>query len=155
MEHKFLYIKKGRKKVRSKRFDFEAMCLIDDNRDMDCGIVKKALNCLSYMFEGTDITDEDIKKLKYEELTVLCAKLFLWYREILLSVTENCKAKAEGNENTKLRTLYQKLFSAFGTLPAEISVQPPELILYALSSGDEKEQDAPEMSAEVKLLYGL
>jgi hypothetical protein len=155
MEHKFLYIKKGRKKVRSRRFDFEAMCLIDDNRDMDCGVVKKSLNSLFYMFEGTDITDEDIKKLKHEELTVLCAKLFLWYREILMTAAENAKVKGEGNGNTKLRTLYQKLFAAFGTLPGNVAIQPPELILFALSSEDEKKQDVSEMSAEVKMLYGL
>ena len=162
MEQKVLYIEKTikRKKtaVRSKQFCFEAMCLIDDMRDSGKGVIGMAADALFYLFAGTDITDSDLKALPPEQLTMLCTKLFLWYREELL-----CAAGYAGNrEQTqngdfKLRDIYRKAFAAWGTLPSELEKQPPRLLLFALSGEptENTQQLDSDIDPQAKIFYGL
>ena len=151
MKYRFLYIKKGRKKVRSNAFDFEAMCLIDDNREKSCGIVKKAYDSLVYMFEGTDITEEDIQKLPAEELTMMCTKLFVQYYNTLIAYSGS--GSGGGDKNAMLRSIYSSVFRAWGILPSELARQNPEQLLYVLQNTDnDVTKDIPKNS---QIFYGM
>ena len=80
-----LEIEKDGKKVASKPFDFEAMCLIDDarNRDQKAGVLRLGIEAVSHLFEGTGISDRDIDALSPAERAWLSETVWKWYVEAL------------------------------------------------------------------------
>lgn len=82
----------NKKKIVSKPFDFEAMCLVNDahNRGEKTGPLNICREAVDYMFEGTDATQDVINSLDVEVRTGLCLKVWNFYIEALsLSKSKN------------------------------------------------------------------
>lgn len=77
--------------VISKPFDFEAMCLIDDARNSSekVGILRLGIEAVSYLFEGTVATDQEIKKLSVQKRTALSQKVWRFYVDTLNDAAKN------------------------------------------------------------------
>lgn len=149
MEIRTLIIRAGRGKIISKPWDFEAMCLIDDNLDK-AGVVNICMDSLCYLFEGTTATPETFSKMSYERLQEMCEKLFSWFVSDIKSIPAG--QQANPNHNAKLRDIYKAVFKAWGTLPREIGLQRPKNLFKLL---EEEEPDLADLPMEVRALYGL
>lgn len=78
------------KPVVSKPFDFEAMCLINDTgANKPVGHLTATKEAISYMFEGTKATDEEIEKLPVSERVALCGQVWNFYIETLKAAGKN------------------------------------------------------------------
>nr|DAZ12953.1 MAG TPA: hypothetical protein [Caudoviricetes sp.] len=77
--------------VVSKPFDFESMCLIDDARNSNekNGILRLGIGAVSYLFEGTVATDQEIKKLPVQKRAALSQKVWRFYIETLNDAAKN------------------------------------------------------------------
>ena len=75
----------------SKPFDFEAMCLINDvqYKNPQAGQLRMCKNAVSYMFEGTKVTDNVLNSLSIQKMTSLCMKLWKIYLEVLVEISKN------------------------------------------------------------------
>ena len=80
-----LELEKDGKKITSKPFDFEAMCLIDDVRysGQKAGVLRLGIEAVSHLFEGTGISDKDIENLSPAERARLSETVWKWYTEAL------------------------------------------------------------------------
>ena len=158
MEQSVLTIKIGRGKIISKHWDFEALCLIDDNIEKN-GVIAKCINSVSYLFEGTSATDEYLLSLSPKRIYELCETVWGWYiRDILtLKIEKSDSDKSKGK--TKLRDMYADIFKTWGTLPDEIGRQRPRNVFHLLSNLGEKEPDADELISNLpetsKVFYVL
>ena len=76
-----LSVRLGDKEIVSKPFDFEALCRINDAHASEevNGIVNYGRAAVSYMFEGTVLTDETLASLPIEENIRLCAEVWEMY----------------------------------------------------------------------------
>lgn len=80
----------GNKKIISKPFDFEAMCIIDDARFGDrAGTLNLCRNVVPYLFDGTEATEEELKKFPPDVMTRLCKKIWEIYVEVLNKSEKN------------------------------------------------------------------
>ncbi len=80
----------GDRKYVSKPFDFETMCIINDahNSDERKGPLNICREAVSYMFEGTEATEEVINGLAPSAHARLCLELWSFYAEALSSKKE-------------------------------------------------------------------
>ncbi|MCC8160122.1 MAG: hypothetical protein LIO53_02185 [Oscillospiraceae bacterium] len=78
---KALEITVDKKKIISKPFDFEAMCIINDahNDESKKGPLNMCRDAVDYMFEGTDATQSVIDSLDIGEHARLCTDLWKMY----------------------------------------------------------------------------
>lgn len=70
------------KVIISKPFDFETACLVDDMRystGNPIGYMHLGKKAVSYMFRGTELTDEVIETLDYLERKRLCEEAAKMY----------------------------------------------------------------------------
>ena len=158
MEQSVLYIKIGRGKIISKHWDFEALCLIDDNIEKN-GIIAKCINSVSYLFEGTSATDEFLLSLPPKRIYEMCSTVWSWYLRDILTLQADKKEPRKKKGEIRLRDMYADIFQAWGTLPDEIGRQRPRCVFHLLSHLGDKEPDVDElignMSPENRMFYGL
>ncbi len=85
-----LTITVNKKKIISKPFDFETMCIINDahNDEKAKGPLSMCRDAVDYMFEGTEAAQEVISSLSVEEHTRLCLTLWRMYMETLTAKNE-------------------------------------------------------------------
>ncbi len=86
MPQQVLTVEYGGETIVSKPFDFETMCLIDDTEG---GMLRKGSEAVSYLFEGTRITDAVLKTLPVEENTRLSMQVCKWFKEEMSSAAKN------------------------------------------------------------------
>lgn len=151
---KVLIIKIGKGKIISKPWDFEALCLVDDKRKLQGGVITRCMDAVTYLFEGTKATNEFLDGLGYKRLGDLCIQVWLWYMEDiqrLVNIQKNAPQK--GGEGC-LRDLYTSMFKAWGILGSELGKQKPEHIFMLLKPEKEENtmDDIPEAS---RCFYGL
>ena len=85
-----LEVKIGKEKVISKPWNFEAMCIYDDTKRMGkTGELRAAAAAVAYLFEGTDATLEELKKLSVSKMSELCIKVTKWYLKDLDDALKN------------------------------------------------------------------
>lgn len=72
----------------SKPFDFECMCIIDDERSEGAGAMRSGISALNYLFEGSAITGEALKSIDWEHLITMTRKVYGWYIEELTKARE-------------------------------------------------------------------
>lgn len=146
-----LVIKMGKGKIISKPWDFEAMCLVDDNRKEGAGT--GALEAVYYLFEGTKATNEYLTNLPRKTVLGLCNQVWLWYLD---DVTQLLKAGSgnAGEKATKLRDLYRLIFQAWGRLPDEIGRQRPRDV-FELLTEPETDFSISDLPPESQAFYGL
>lgn len=90
MEQKRLRVKKGKKYISSKPWDFEAMCLVDDaKRENAGGGLRAGLGAVYYLFEGTEITDTELSAIAPGVMMRLCLDVMRWYAEEMQSALKN------------------------------------------------------------------
>ena len=90
MEQRVLTINHGKKKIISKPWDFEAMCLVDDEkRKGKAGALRSGAEAVYYLFEGTEATEEVLKKLNPSALGKLCLQINRWYMSDLAEALKN------------------------------------------------------------------
>lgn len=89
MKQRTLSIQRGRSKIVSKPFDFEAMCIVDDAHKKGTGAIRAGMEAVYYLFTGTSVTDEDIHALSYEKQTELAMRVFKWYGEAAENALKN------------------------------------------------------------------
>lgn len=85
-----LTITVDKKKIISKPFDFEAMCIINDahNDDTKNGPLNICRDAIDYMFEGTEATQDIINALDLNTRTKLCITLWGMYVDVLSAKNE-------------------------------------------------------------------
>lgn len=132
----------GGKAVKSKSWDFETMCIIDDARSS--GFIKACSDAARYLFEDTVV---DVDKLEYGALLNLCCCILEKFREEISFCRTSGNA---GSGNGKLRDIYKVLFENWGILPKELARQEPRA-LFSVLTGDSKVDIQPG----VRALYGL
>ena len=157
-KQKVLIIKIGRGKVNSKPWDFEAMCLVDDNR-MAQNDVQRCIDAVYYLFEGTKITNEYLESMSYDRLRELCEQVRDWYVEDVLKLLKIQKNtdKKQAKNNKGLRGIYTSFFNAWGILGDAIARQRPEHIFALLEENESAAVDnmIDELSPEVRAMYGM
>ena len=153
MKQRFLEINTGRKKIKSKHWNFEAMCLVDDNRAS--GKTSPFSMCLDSVFYLFDDIDENIiKKLGNEKLRELCLNVFVWYYQDITECSNALKSMSyTKNDNSRLRQLYRELFKAWGILPDRLEIQKPKHIFYLLL--DNTQTDKTEIPSQMQVFYGM
>lgn len=75
----------------SKPFDFEALCLVDDERFSGGGATRQGYAAVSYLFEGTAVTESVLQNLSNQKRVAMARQVYKWYVE---EITESLK-----NEN--------------------------------------------------------
>ncbi|MGN0150223.1 MAG: hypothetical protein ACI4C7_08260 [Clostridia bacterium] len=87
---KTLSIEVNKKKIVSKPFDFETMCIINDahNDKEKRGPLNMCRDAVDYMFEGTEATQDIINGLDVATRTRLCISLWDFYVDALSSKNE-------------------------------------------------------------------
>ncbi len=139
----------NKKFIVSKPWDFEAMCLIDDQRENGINI-EACKDALYYLFEGTEVTDEVIEKIPPDIMFSMLKKLFIWYLSDVKLITGKSSNTHQKNSGVKLRDIYREMFKAWGILPSEIGKNAPKDIFGILSS-----ENKAEIPSELKELYGI
>ncbi len=77
-------IKLGNNKIVSKPFDFEAMCKINEVHGKgNIGLISLGNAALSYLFEGTEVTDSVIEALPMNERSALCMAIAHMYLDVI------------------------------------------------------------------------
>lgn len=78
---------KNKKTYISKPFDFEAMCLINDEffRSEKAGNLRMCNGAVDYLFDGTEATADVMKSISVSTRTRLCTELWHMYMEALTS----------------------------------------------------------------------
>lgn len=145
-----LQIKWGRGKIISKPWDFEAMCLVDDNRGG--GEIKMCIEAVYYLFEGTSMTNDRLRKISAETLSALCRTVWIWYvsdAAEMIKYTESMP-KEQGGVVT-MRDIYAQMFKAWGKLPHEVALCRPHDLFAVIGSKTNENAIPPEAGA----LYGL
>lgn len=140
---RYLTITKGKNKIRSKRWCFEAMCLLDDGRAKG-NFYEGSLAAIMYLFAGNE---EAVAGCGAKKIVGMIHTLMEWFRN---DVTTFSGTGGNG-ENHSLREVYHLLFAAWGVLPDAIERQDPKLLFTAIAGGEEK----TEIPDSVKALYGI
>ena len=80
-----------KKKYVSNIFDFEAFCKINDNhlKDENISIYRCCKEALEYMFEGTEATEDILKKVSPAIMVKQCRKLWDMYLEAVKEASKN------------------------------------------------------------------
>lgn len=86
MSQQVLTVEYGGEMIISKPFDFETMCIMDDT---DGGMLRKGMSAVSYMFEGTKVTDAVIDMLSSEERAKLSMTVCKWFKEEMGKAAKN------------------------------------------------------------------
>lgn len=89
MEQKRLRIKKGKKHIHSKPWDFEAMCLVDDAKRENTSGLRAGLGAVYYLFEGTEIANAELSALSPGLMMRLCMEVLRWYAEDMQAALKN------------------------------------------------------------------
>lgn len=86
-----LTVEIGGKNIVSKPFDFEAMCLADDvfRGAKNRGYLSAGKAAVYHMFEGTEATNDVLKKLALEEMAKLCTQAWDFYVEAVNKAAKN------------------------------------------------------------------
>ena len=87
---KVLSFTKDKKKYVSKPFDFETMCLINDahNENAKKGPLNICNEAVSYIFEGTEATQDVLNSIEPGVRARFCIELWNMYIEALSSKNE-------------------------------------------------------------------
>ena len=79
-KQKTVKIKLGDNIIVSKPFDFEALCLINDVHGKgSSGMINLGYAALSYMFEGTEVTQSVLDALPMDIKAAVCTKIADFY----------------------------------------------------------------------------
>ncbi len=80
-----------KKQYVSKPFDFEAFCIVDENRNSEDikGIYKCTQPAVSHMFEGTEATEDILKQVDISASANMCQNVWSWYVEALKEAGKN------------------------------------------------------------------
>lgn len=154
MKRRFLEINKGKKKIKSKQWNFEAMCLVDDKRDSgNMNPFSMCMDSVLYLFD--DVYESIIKGLGHKKLQELCFTVFLWYQQDIMECHKALKTLSvvSANKDSKLRELYRELFKAWGILPDRLEIQKPKHIFYLLL--DNTQTDKTEIHSQMQVFYGM
>lgn len=154
MKHRFLEINKGKKKIKSKQWNFEAMCLVDDKRDTEnMNPFNMCMDSVLYLFDDTD--ESVISGLGHKKLQELCFTVFTWYQQDIMECRKalNSLSVVSANKNSKLRELYRELFKAWGILPDRLEIQKPKHIFYLLL--DNTQTEKTEIPSQMQVFYGM
>lgn len=149
MAQRVLIVKTGGGDVISRPWNFEAACLCDDHREEKGAAM--GIHAVSYLFEGTAVTDEVLQQMEEEQLNLLCRKVQAWY---LIDIFKNAPGGAathEGDSSARLRDLYKKVFQTFGILPKDLALCAPKDLFFILQGDEVKEADIPQ---PMRQLYG-
>ncbi len=153
---KVLCINKDGKIIISAPWNFEAFCMLSDIDEKSK--YGEGIDVISYLFEGTEATDEVILKLSAEELYKMECLIKKWFFSdisLLMSLKKNESGIKKENKG-KIRDLYNSLFQAWGILPMEAAKHPPKMIFELLNSKTENEDNSEAViSDDIKELYGL
>lgn len=87
---KTLSITVNKKKIVSKPFDFETMCIVNDahNDEKKNGPLNMCRDAVDYMFEGTEATQDVINNLDIGTRSNLCLEVWKMYLDALVSKNE-------------------------------------------------------------------
>lgn len=154
MKRRFLEINKGKKKIKSKQWNFEAMCLVDDKRNS--GKTNPFSMCMDSVFYLFDDVDENvITELGHDKLQELCFTVFMWYHQDIMECHKALKklTVVSVNNDSKLRELYRELFKAWGILPDRLETQNPKHIFYLLLDNTQTEKS--EIPSQMQVFYGI
>ncbi len=101
MEQRVLCLEVEGKKIVSKHWDFEAMCMVDDARKDSKGDLAMAKDAVAYLFEGTEATEEVLNSASPVELATFCQKVCGWYVEDMSQAIKNAQSprKRAGQKN--------------------------------------------------------
>ena len=94
VEQRVLTIKVGEEKTVSKPWDFEAMCIVDDERtrrenENSKGIYRTAKNAVYYLFEGTAVTTDVLDQAPNATLMAMCRKVYGWFADDVAESVKN------------------------------------------------------------------
>lgn len=145
------------KKVISKPWCFEALCLISDNNDSESVSLKAYIEVVQYLFEGTEVTDDIILALPIQKLQELTDTLNRWYMEDMMWLLQIKKEIPKNESNIaggSLRDIYNSIFRAWGTMPSEVAKQPPMFIFNLLKS-DDSNVTKESLPSDLRALYGM
>lgn len=80
-----------KKKYVSRPFDFEAFCIVNENHiDEDInGLYRCTQPAVSYMFEGTEATEDILGQLDIAKTAKMCQSVWKWYAEALTEAGKN------------------------------------------------------------------
>lgn len=154
MKRRFLEINKGKRKIKSKQWNFEAMCLVDDNRDTgQLSPFNMCMDSVLYLFE--DVDENIIKGLGHKKLQELCITVFLWYQQDVMECHKALKSTSviPYRNESRLRELYRELFKAWGILPDRLENQKPKHIFYLLLDNTQTEKS--EIPSQMQVFYGM
>lgn len=79
MEQRVLCLEVDGKKIVSKPWDFEAMCIVDDARGKARGDLSLTKDAVAYLFEGTEATASVLNTVPPAEIATFCKKVCAWY----------------------------------------------------------------------------
>lgn len=81
----------NKKKYVSKPFDFETFCRVNEKHITvgDKGIYRCCADAVEYMFEGTEATDDILKKVSPGEYAKMCQKVWQMYAEAMEEAGKN------------------------------------------------------------------
>lgn len=86
----------GGEEVISRPFDFEAMCLMNDIHSQGGkGKYSICINALPYMFEGTKVTNDVLKKAEISKLAEVCDKLWEIYAREMQNISKSKSKNAQ------------------------------------------------------------
>ena len=86
-----LTVKVGEKNIVSNPFDFEAMCLVNDEQFKGRGSIASGRSAIPYMFQGTAVTDAVLEAQPLDVITKLSLEVWNFYLEALASVNKKSK----------------------------------------------------------------
>lgn len=87
-KQKTLTLKVGEKNIASNPFDFEAMCLVNDEQFKGRGSIACGRSAIPYMFQGTAVTDAVLDTLSIEVITKMSLEVWGFYLDALASVNK-------------------------------------------------------------------
>lgn len=87
MAQQVLSVEYNGETILSKSFDYEAACLIDDYRQL--GLLHRAEAAVSYLFEGTPVTDKVLKSLPKEKRMELAITINKWFQDDMTVALKN------------------------------------------------------------------
>lgn len=81
----------NKKKYVSRPFDFEAFCKVNEKHiaEGDRGIYRCTEEAVSYLFEGTEATDDVLKSADTVDMAKMCKKVWDFYAEALEEIGKN------------------------------------------------------------------
>ena len=145
------------KKVISKPWCFEALCLINENDNNEKSSLKAYIDAVLYLFEGTPAANDVILKLPADKLQGFVNMLNKWYIEDMMELVklkDEIPKSENGMQGGNLRDIYNSVFRAWGTMPSEIAKQPP-MSIFNLLKGEGDSVTKECLPGDLKALYGM